>query len=183
MTPSNKPRLYVALFARGNSGGGEPYHWALVLGPKDDVARSAGPTIGGEAIRYDVRSGFARTGAPWVYVRQSVQMGRDTNTMLGRVLVAKVTDWSRLDAVLNRVPVVQNDRRWNCRVWVRSALAALEADGKSLGVHQTDWAEIENMARLYVRGKIEENRYGGSVEYLPGSPPTYDMLEGREISA
>ncbi len=38
---SDKPRLYVGLYVRGATEG-EPYHWALMLGPKEETEGAGG---------------------------------------------------------------------------------------------------------------------------------------------
>lgn len=101
--------------------------------------------------------------------------------LLARVMVGKVLDGSRLASVLEKVPLVQQDPRWTCRIWVRDAIAALEADGKCLGTRMTDWQKLEDASNAYVARKRQQKRYDGSGTWQPGAVPTYDLLEEKEV--
>ena len=134
MPASNKDRVYVALYARG---GQDPntYHWAIVVGPKEEVE-------GGRAYarqRFDP----ARPGHNiWVYESLEIPLIQ-TSMLLGRIMIAKVTNSAQLHSTLAAVPIVQDDPSWTCRIWVKDAISALEADRKSLGTRITDWTTIE----------------------------------------
>lgn len=116
MTPSNKPRLYVALYARGGEEQ-DTYHWALVSGPKTETDTSQGK-------RYHVRQRqYAENGelrSRWEYEELEIPTS-PTRMILVRVMVAKVIKWERMLQILRAVPAVQNDPNWTCRIWVRDA--------------------------------------------------------------
>lgn len=58
--------------------------------------------------------------------------------ILAQVMIGKVVDGARLSATLAAVLLLQDDPAWTCRIWVRDAIGALEADGRSLGMRVTD---------------------------------------------
>ncbi|KAI4284287.1 MAG: hypothetical protein L6R35_004940, partial [Caloplaca aegaea] len=153
--PSDKDRLYVALYARGGSAKREPgsdemYHWALLVGPKSDGEDD-------RRIRYHARDSFGRV---WEYEEREIY--RATSIMLlARVIVAKVTNVERLQAALRSVPVVQGDESWNCVSWVKNALEAVKVDGKAVGTSNLDWDVVRRTAKDYVQGKKDAHRYDG----------------------
>lgn len=65
-----------------------------------------------------------------------------TGQLLIRVLVGKIKDRGRVFTALRNVPVVQNDPNWNCVIWVKEALAALQRNGKTMGTSKLDWQEV-----------------------------------------
>ena len=133
MPTSDKPRLYVALYARGSSqSDGEPYHWALIVGPKEELQDSRGR-------RHHVRNTIDQAGNSYWYYQQVEIPVQPTSTLLVRIAIAKVTDQAQLERTLENMTLVQNDPNWNCRIWVGDALAALEGDGRSLGTKRMDW--------------------------------------------
>ena len=175
MVASNKDRVYIALYARG---GLDPnsYHWAIIVGPKNEVEGERG-------TRYHVRNRYVpeQPGPPvWQYEALAIPLVQ-TNMLLARVMIGKVLDGSRLRTVLERVPLVQQDPAWTCRIWVKSAVAALEADGKCLGTRVSEWQMIERTANDYVAKKRQEKRFETSGKWPPLTVPTYDLLEGKEV--
>jgi hypothetical protein len=128
-------------------------------------------------MRYHVKN---RAVEGWVYEEVSLADVRTTNSLLARILIAKVENEDRLIEILRSTPIVQNDPNWRCRAWVAHALKAIAKDGKAVGTSQLDWGKIEATARDYVGRKTTSGRYQ-KVEDLMGPKPTYDMLEGREI--
>lgn len=67
---------------------------------------------------------------------------RVTAQLLARILIAKVEDHDRLTAILERVPLVQDDPEWRCRSWIASALEAIDKDGKAVGTSNLNWSEL-----------------------------------------
>lgn len=175
MPASNKDRLYVALYARG---GQDPntYHWAIIVGPKEEVE-------GGRGYRYHVRQRLdpARPGRLiWAYESLEIPLAQ-TSMLLGRIMIAKITDKAQIRSTLAAVRAIQDDPSWTCRIWVKDAITALEADGKSLGTRITKWTTIEQNANNYIRQKRQQRRYDGSGSWVSGTVPTFDLLENREI--
>ena len=175
MSPSNKDRVYIVLYARG---GQDPntYHWAIIVGPKNEVE-------GGQGMRYHVRQRMNPSSPGqhvWQYEALDIPL-RQTSMLLARIMIGKVVDGSRLARVLEQVPLVQKEPRWTCRIWVPDAIAALEADGKCLGTRITEWQKVEQKSNAYVARKREQRRYDGSGTWEPGTVPTYDLLEEKEV--
>jgi hypothetical protein len=102
--------------------------------------------------------------------------------LLVRVTFAKVEDMAQLNRTLAAVPIVQNDLSWTCRIWVKDAIAALVADGKSLGTQVSDWEKLEDFAKQYAREKIDAGRFSKPGDWNPQFAPTYDLMEDNEIS-
>jgi hypothetical protein len=101
--------------------------------------------------------------------------------LLVRVTVGKVVDGKRLETILRGINVVQGDSTWNCISWVREALEALRADGKALGTSQLDWNIVRDTAMKYCEDKKLQHRFEVG-NFNATKAPTYDLLEGREIS-
>ncbi|KAF2456047.1 hypothetical protein BDY21DRAFT_372694 [Lineolata rhizophorae] len=175
----NKKRVYIALYGRGtNKTSSEPYHWAIIVGPKKEVEN-------GQGVRYHARQIFDATRpgkTSWAFERREIALA-PTSLLLARVLVAKVADDAQLGRTLGAVAVVQNDQdpAWNCKSWIRTALAALEGDGRSLGTRVTDWRTVEGVASAYVCCKKRQRRFDTPGAFAAGTVPTFDLLAGREI--
>jgi hypothetical protein len=120
--------------------------------------------------------------AGWTYEKTPVADIRVTATLLARILVAKVEDPDRLTAILDRVPVVQDDANWRCRSWIASALEAIAKDGKAVGTSDLDWTNIEEIGRRYVAKKTAAGRYN-ERGLLEGPRPTWDILQNKETVA
>jgi hypothetical protein len=147
------------------------YHWALIVGPKQEREDSTG-------FRHHAKQDVGSS--QWYYNVQKITT-QATQMLLVRVIFAKVEDMAQLNRTLAAVPVVQNDPSWTCRIWVKDAIAALEADRKSLGTKVTDWETLENWAKEYVRAKIDAGRFSGPGNWDSRFPPTYDLMEDKEI--
>ncbi|KAI9731453.1 MAG: hypothetical protein M1818_007843 [Claussenomyces sp. TS43310] len=167
----NKKRLYVALYPSGVVGNEERrFHWAFLIGPKAE----RGADVPG--IRYHVKNDPMNG---WVYEEKSVSDVRSTNTLLARIVIAKVQDEQRLISLLRNLPVVNGDPNWRCRSWVRQALMEIAKDGKCVGTSELNWGAIEAFARQYVNQKTAAGRYVKAEDMLKPKP-TYDLLEGKE---
>jgi hypothetical protein len=115
-----------------------------------------------------------------VYEEKSVSDVRSTNTLLGRIVIAKVENEQRLINLLRNLPVVNGDPSWRCRTWVRTALAEIARDGTCVGTSELDWNKIEEFARQYIAEKTAAGRYTKAEDMLKPKP-TYDLLERKEI--
>ncbi|KAK2596537.1 hypothetical protein N8I77_013423 [Diaporthe amygdali] len=187
MRPSNKDRLYIALYARGGdslmSGGEDKYHWALLVGPKHEDNNSKGK-------RYHVKETMTtvggRTQSRWVFEEREIGMN-PTAMILVRVIIGKVTNAERVAALLREVPVRDNQSGWNCVWWLREALEMLRADGKALSRSSSiAWEDAGKAAMEFVHRKEREHRFDGRA--APGwfdmnRVATYDLLRGEEIVA
>ena len=82
-----------------------------------------------------------------MYEEKSVSDVRSTNTLLARIVIAKVEDEQRLISLLRNLPIVNGDPNWRCRSWVGQALMAIAKEGKCVGTSELDWGVIEAFAR------------------------------------
>ncbi|KIV97164.1 hypothetical protein PV10_00946 [Exophiala mesophila] len=69
----------------------------------------------------------------WHYAELELPNVQNTNTLLVRVIIAKVENLQRLLTILRGIPVIQNDPNWRCHSWCANALAAIAADGTAVG--------------------------------------------------
>ncbi|KAI9827422.1 MAG: hypothetical protein M1819_006963 [Sarea resinae] len=171
--PSNKPRLYIGLYARNVPNS---YHWAFLVSPKKEAGTQ------NETTRYHVVNRPAmRDGAVkdmWTYEQRDL-VSMKTQMLLVRVLIAKIAKpRAAFDECLARVPVVQDDPDWRCRAWVSNALARL-VDDKILGGQTQDWTFIERESVAYVERKKTEGRF--QKEPAPTEVPTYDLIVAKEV--
>ncbi|KAK3933570.1 hypothetical protein QBC46DRAFT_326314 [Diplogelasinospora grovesii] len=169
-----KLNLYVALYAREQPN---TYHWALLTGYKDEHKKP-------EGYRYHVRNlpGRDQSGravVTWQYEERDLTNVRFTTQLLVRIRVSKVADLARLQEILRQVPVVQGDPSWTCRIWVRDAIAALNADGRALK-KPVNWPAVEARGPQYVQEKIAANRWGAGADL--STAPTWDMMKNKEMS-
>lgn len=103
-----------------------------------------------------------------------------TGQLLIGLLVAKITDRDRLLQVLRNVPVVQNDPTWNCVVWVREALSALQKNGRAVDTSELDWQTVRDTTMAYCQKKKDAHRFDGKVKFDMTKPATCDLLEKKE---
>ncbi|KAL9103654.1 MAG: hypothetical protein Q9163_001313 [Psora crenata] len=179
--PSDKDRLYDALYARGAAstmpGGEDAYHWSLMTGPRKEDRGSRG-------LRYHAKDKSRASGqSVWEFEERGLTVGMATQMLLVRILVGKVDKSNRLRDILRRVPVVQGDRSWNCVIWVKNALEALQKDGKAMGTCQLDWKIIRDTSMRYIQHKKKQHRFDGKAEFDISNSATFDMPEGRETIA
>ncbi|KAI0401939.1 hypothetical protein F4802DRAFT_600623 [Xylaria palmicola] len=168
--PSNKPRLYIAMYPSGVVNNEElKYHWAFLIGPKDESKEEVPGT------RYHVKN------SPWgwEYEAASLKDVRSTVNLLARISIAKIEDEKRLISILRQVPLDQGDPNWRCLTWVADALDAIAKDGRCVGTAELDWSKIEAFGRRYVRAKTEAGRFSHNADMLEPKP-TWDMLEDKE---
>lgn len=118
--PHDKPRLYVALYARSKPN---EYHWALIVDPKKTDARTK--TAG---IRYHATNSPDSTcqrqngqGFDWRFERRPLGEGVVAAMLLARIAVGKVKDLAQLEQTLAKVTVRQ-DSTFTCRTWLIDAV-------------------------------------------------------------
>ncbi|RWA06726.1 hypothetical protein EKO27_g8374 [Xylaria grammica] len=182
--PSGKDRLLIALYARGGSakmpGLEDTYHWALIVGPKDE--RRPGEM----GTRFHAKEKVAVTGVPprphtvWTYEEKAITL-RPTAMLLVRIVIAKVLDNKRLQAILQGIPIRSDTRDWNCVGWVQEAWEALVQDGRALGTSAKSWAAVRDTAMSYVARKKAAHRFDGQGDYDYTRAATWDMLDGKEL--
>ncbi|KND86259.1 hypothetical protein TOPH_09113 [Tolypocladium ophioglossoides CBS 100239] len=179
--PSEKDRLYVALYARGGEvkmpGREDKYHWAFIIGPKNETPHSQGQLS-------HVKDSLSFAGNPptpqpvWQYEDREILMA-PTARLLVRILVGKVKSKSRLESVFKNTPVRPETHGWNCVEWVKEALESAGQDDRALGTAVTDWQSVRDTAMWYVDCKHEAGRFG--EHYDPNRAPTWDIIDGKEL--
>ncbi|GES66234.1 hypothetical protein ASPCAL11780 [Aspergillus terreus] len=176
--PSNKDRLYVALYARGGIAKmpdkEDTYHWALIVGPKAETEGSMG-------YRYHAKERpNLRQGSEWFFEERNIPL-IPTSMLLVRIMVGKVADGKRLVQILRNIPIRQGQPGWNCVFWVQEALQALKDDGKALGTNVIEWQRVRDQAMAYCQKKKDQHRFDGRGNFDATKAPTYDLVEDKEI--
>ncbi|KAF7532236.1 hypothetical protein G7054_g8143 [Neopestalotiopsis clavispora] len=126
--PSNKDRLYIALYARGGKsvmpGGEDKYHWGILVGPKIESDDSIGKLYHAKEKMMQQRSHF-------MFKERNISM-LATSMILVRILVGKIENHERLASILRSTPIRAEQPGWNCVGWVQEAHKAAEHrfDGK-----------------------------------------------------
>lgn len=201
--------LYVALFARTSVP--RTYHWALV------VCQTNSPPTATTGVRYHVTNSIQaptpetpnppppdRDGRiPWRFEVQPLATLFTASPLLARVLVSQVTDPANAGAVLEAVPLIQDDKAWTCRVWVSDAIANLAQQGViklpsqlppspiehepngRLSLTDESWAVIETACLTYSEMKHAVHRWRDASEgrWVEGEVPSWDLVEERELVA
>ncbi|KAG9253201.1 uncharacterized protein F5Z01DRAFT_637460 [Emericellopsis atlantica] len=182
--PSDKDRLYVALYAHGGAptmpGLEDTYHWALMLGPKIETENSKGARYHAlEKIRFVGESDDPVS--TWEYdERESSLLA--TSMLLVRVIFAKVKDRDRSEFILRNIPIRAGEVGWNCVGWVKKAIETALSDKKALGPPKNlNWDSIRDTAMWYVEKKKAAHRFDGRVKYDQEKAATWDMFDGVEL--
>ncbi|QPH02856.1 hypothetical protein C2857_007074 [Epichloe festucae Fl1] len=181
--PSDKHRLYVALYARGGApvmpGLEDTYHWALIVGPKTESNTSRGR-------RFHAKEKLHVFGNPpmpqyvWEYVEEDISM-MPTSMLLVRVVFGKVKELSRLKSIFRNIPIRHEVGGWNCVAWVREAVETALQDRRVLRLSESlNWDSVRDVAMWYVEQKKAAHRFDGQGDYDQTKAATWDMLEGIE---
>ena len=151
------------------------YHWALLVGPKDEVE-------GGQGTRYHAKERLvAGAQMRWVFEELPVPL-QATNMLLVRIMIGKVEKMDRLVDTLRSIPIRQGEQGWNCVSWVREALEAIQADGKALGTAIIEWGKVRDAAMAYCLKKRDEHRFDGRGDYDMTKAATYDLIDQKETT-
>lgn len=145
------------------------YHWALLTGPKSD--RPGDPGKRYHAKQYSTL---------WAFCEEDIRLA-PTNMILVRVLVAKVSNRRKLEAVLPNIPMRPEVPGWTCKTWVQEAFEALK-DAQAIDC-PFGWATVCQTALWYVHHKAERHRFDGLAQtlyYDEAKVATWDMLEEGE---
>ena len=149
------------------------YHWALIIGSKDEVKNDQGK-------RYHAKENIVGQGrSEWAYEERTISI-KSSNMLLVRILIGKVTDLDRTVNILRSTPIRQNLATWNCVTWVQEALEALRADPKALGTSVVEWQKVRNAAMEYCQKKKDQHRFDGQGNFDMSKAATYDLIEGKE---
>ncbi|KAJ6016183.1 hypothetical protein N7540_010774 [Penicillium herquei] len=178
--PSNKDRLYVALYVRAGEpkmpGKEDTYHWAFIVGPKSESSESRG-------FRYHANEmPKLEQGTEFFY--QESDCRNASNMLLVRIVIGKVTDRARLLEILRTSPVYNGRPGWNCVSWIQQGLKMLQSDNMALGTSIPDWEVVRKEAMDYCQRKRDTHRFDGKGGIFDiWKPPTYDLIERRELIA
>ncbi|POR35771.1 Uncharacterized protein TPAR_04048 [Tolypocladium paradoxum] len=182
--PSNKDRLYLALYARGGApqmpGLEDSYHWAFVTGPKVE------PKSGGQGTRFHAKEGLISVGEPptpqwvWTYEEKPIPL-QPTQMLLVRVVIGKIKDQHRVRATFERTPIRSEVPGWNCVAWAEEAFRELLRDRKALDKAVDNWDLVRDTAMWYVEQKKADHRFDGQGQYDQSRAATWDMLLGEEL--
>ena len=192
---SQKVSVYVSLYFRNSQVPLDSYHWAILVETKLSSLRGGTSSIQQYHVKNTMQPGVS--GRPWVFEESPLKDSSTRFRLLTRVLVARVkkSKLRNLSASLRSVPLIQNNPNWTCRIWVKEALAKLDADAilepepKSNNLQQRgirDWDTIETECRRYIAEKRVAGRWlnpGVAANFNFNEVPTYDMLQGRETSS
>ncbi|KAI1125835.1 hypothetical protein F5Y10DRAFT_267721 [Nemania abortiva] len=174
--PSNKDRLYIVLYLRGNARE-DTYNWAFIVGPKIE------PERGGWGIRFHVvDSNMVLSQQPpdWVYNEGTITL-EPTPTLLVRVVVGKVKNIDRLQSILRQVPVRSEVPGWDCESWVKEALRMLNSDREAMGTSIASWDLVRSTVIEYANSKRAARRLTTVGQYDGSKVATWDMMEGKEL--
>jgi hypothetical protein len=181
MHKKNKNRLYITLQYRQGPG----FHWALMLTPKSENPGRDSRLF--HAIN-TIQPGHpvGPSGKPdWRYETRHVNSLR-SHSQIARILVAKLLPSTPLDAwavriheIADAVPIVQEDPKWTCRVWVESVLEALRAEaGPFCTIPQVvNGGQVEDRIKAFGE-KAKADVLSGTVSIATASDlPLLDLRE------
>ncbi|KAL8407715.1 hypothetical protein RB594_006524 [Gaeumannomyces avenae] len=164
----DKQRLYLAVYPSGIQD--DPELWfayGFLIGPKKEY--------GSPVPGYVVEPGQTKIGNTvipiWRYGTVETQDVSARPYLLARILIAKITDFSRLTTLLRTVQLVQGGSPATMSmIWARQALNAIKHDGRCVGTSVLDWARVDESARKYadVKGQLFPK-------------PTYCLITDREL--
>lgn len=184
----DKPRLYLALYARLNS---QAYHYALHITPKNE---SPDP-FRLETTKYHcvnhhlVQQCTGETANPWIVEVMKINPTTD-GRLLCRILLGKIKagrgSLKAAEDVFTHVPIFQDDETYDSTAWVR--LALLQLDLKALvrwgwpgGMEANGWDFVEKTSTNYVTSKKAQGRYEVGGVWEGAGVPTYDTILAQEL--
>jgi hypothetical protein len=171
--PRNKPRLYLALYARLKYP--DTYHFALHVSPKEETVHM--DTL--EATKYHckniIQSIDGVVSCPWTFEAASINPNSDPH-LIARILLSKIKGARHVGGEIRMVTVRQDDPTYNCVEWVRLALLQLQLAGV---IEAQDWNRIHETSIAFVKKKKAEGRYDvgwGDTSKVA----TFNMLVNKE---
>jgi hypothetical protein len=161
-------RLYLALYKRDDYRPSifekdDRYHWALLAIPSS-VTSSAKTT---KATRVHARDYYSSPDQThWIYEEIRVDAA-GTPKLLAQILVSDIVDMERLFELLRDLPIVQDQKEWNCISWLRSAFTAMEDETEVVKWSSSEhsWMSLRNSALATADATtIERSTKGGTTE-------------------
>ncbi|TDL22574.1 hypothetical protein BD410DRAFT_828349 [Rickenella mellea] len=120
----NKPRIYMALYARGQIKEGQvKYHTSLLLAPKNPDTS----TRKEQCVQYHVVNKIEDGVEVWKFLPTRTMNRVETLrsvALLGKVSISE----SSLRSKLEKAKIAQGDKPWRCRHWVWAAIQTLVAE-------------------------------------------------------
>ncbi|KIL66754.1 hypothetical protein M378DRAFT_23126 [Amanita muscaria Koide BX008] len=177
---SDKNRLFITLQYRLERPG---FHWGILLAPKSEsgnreekdshLFHAINSFSPGVAITPGQKPG-------WRYESKPANVLK-SRTITGRVLVAKLSgsesveaQAQRIDSIIRRVPLVQNNDSWTCRTWVKQALGTLKAAGGDFASIPVLTENLENEMIIFAE-KAKESILKGKLVTHPKDLAQLDM--------
>ncbi|KAJ5958203.1 uncharacterized protein N7479_005353, partial [Penicillium vulpinum] len=172
--PSDKDRLYVALYARGGAptvpGKEDTYHWALIIGLKIEIQGKMG-------VRYHAKEKpKVGGGSEWIFEEREYPLTA-TNMLLVRVIISKKS--SSTNPTYNTHKLNPSGMELRC---LDTALETLQTDYTALCTSFIDWKTVRNESVSYCQRKKDQHRFDrqGNSDITKAS--TYDLVECKEIT-
>ncbi|KAI4853172.1 hypothetical protein E4T44_01006 [Aureobasidium sp. EXF-8845] len=175
--PSNKDRLYLALYARAGAakmvGKEDTYHWELLVGPKSDRTED-------EGVRYHARERMKQDGnSEWEFEEAPTTM-LPARMIMVRILIAKIESREKLAEILKQIPIRQGQQGWNCVGWIKEALSKLQESTNVTGRSVLEWGVVRNAAMSYCQKKKDQHRFDGEGKFDTTRVATFDLIQGGE---
>ena len=176
--PPDKPRLYLALYARLKHPG--TYHYALHVSPKKELLKSDILQGTKYHCKNIINISDDTVSTPWTYEAVKIDPNQD-RLLLARILLGKVWCPQKLDQCMAEVAVSQDDPLLNCVEWARRAIALL-GTASVLSIRlRIDWDSIKGTAIRYVSAKKQQGRYEIGWKGDTSRVATFDFATGKEV--
>lgn len=156
------------------------YHWAFIVEPENETKNS-------QRKRFHVKKrlrplGEQRTANSYWHFEE-IDISTDApSMMLTRILIGKVKDLDRLRFSLRRTPIQQDVKAWNWIDWVEAAFYEITQDYGNLETCVTKWEILRDTVMRYIELKKLAHRFDGTRAYDFTKVPTWDMLQGAEVT-
>jgi hypothetical protein len=174
MMSRNKPRLYLALYARPKFPG--TYHYALLVSPKIESLNPEERDSTKYHCKNILQAAHGVVSTPWTVEREHVNANADFRILV-RVLLGKVPSTTAFDMYIDDVHWAPDQPGFSCVEWVRLALDQLRRSGIANVPH---WEKVERTALQFVELKKKEGRFEVGWHGDASKVPTYDMLLKEE---
>jgi hypothetical protein len=174
----NKPRVYLALYARPKYP--NTYHYALHVSPKLEDPNPGTLCAMKYHSKNILQNADGVVSIPWIYAAEPINPNSDAR-LLVRVLLGKVTDQKRFEALMESVPVIQDDPSFRCVEWVQTAVEKLAGSDVVKCSGKLEWDTVKRTALDFVERKKKEGRFDVGWKGNAGLVATYDLHLGKEI--
>ena len=149
-----------------------------MVGPNKERRKPGSPRTGLRLQAKDPPSLDGKT--RWVYEETEIPLLTEKMILI-RVMIGKVRRRQRLLSIARNLPLVQDDPEWNCVIWVKDTLNALQADKRAMGSSILDWATVRSETINYIETKKAQRRFEDGSGFDSTRPATWDLLQRKEI--